>query len=142
MDPSTDLGHGLGSELGLNELSALAPIVKHLGAYGSALVLALILGFRLLKSYLEYKQARDSKTGSDHEALTELIDTVAENEAKDTEEEKAIIDSVKSLTQEIDEIKDSQIEIRRELMRIQRMLLDRDEGVRSNSHSDSHPLDP
>jgi len=140
MEASTDLGHGFVSELGVNELSALAPIVKHLGAYGTGLVLALILGFRLLKSYLEYKRARDQ---NDSESVSEddlnaLVDIVTENESKDAEEEQAIIDSVQALKQEIDDIKDSQIEIRRELMRIQRMLLDRHE----DASSDTHTLDP
>lgn len=121
----------------IQDLGALAPIAEHLGAFGTGLVVALILIFRLLKSWIEYRRSKQAADQPDPAEIETLIEMVAENEEEDAKEEAEIIDSVQSLTQEVQQIRDTQIEIRRELLRIQRILIHSE-----NENSDSHSLDP
>ena len=123
----------------IQDLGALAPIAEHLGAVGTGLVVALVLCFRLLKSWVEYKRAKKESTQSSSEDVETLIEMVAENEEKDAHEETQIIVSVQELTNEVHEIRETQIEIRRELLRIQRILI---HSNTENASSDSHTLDP
>lgn len=124
----------------IQDLGALAPIAEHLGALGTGLVVALILIFRLLKSWIEYRRSkRDADQSSDSADIETLIEMVAENEEEDAKEDAEIIDSVQTLTNEVSEIRETQLEIRRELLRIQRILI---HSENENADSDSHSLDP
>ena len=69
----------------INLEQLIAPIAQHLGAVGTGIVVALVLVFRLLKSWLEYKRARDESNGSSDssEEIETLMEIVAENEEED-----------------------------------------------------------
>lgn len=126
----------------IQDLGALAPIAQHLGAVGTGLVVALVLVFRLLKSWIEYKRARDAeqnKTPSSEE-LDALLELVTENEVEDEKEERAILDSVHTLSEEVRDLRDAQCELRREMKRIQHMIADH--ACQSDANSDTHELDP
>ena len=116
--------------------SLITSIAQHLGAVGTGIVVFLVLGFRLMKAWIEYKRAKDD-TPVKSEELETLIELVAENDEEHDKQETEIIESVKSLTQEIRDIRDIQIELRREVRRLQRIVTDE----KYNADTDSHPLD-
>lgn len=128
----------------INLEQLITPIAQHLGAVGTGLVVSLVLVFRLLKSWLEYKRTRDESANAEasHEELEALMEIVAENETQDAEDEAAIIESVNTLSQEVAIIRETQIELRREIRRLQRIAIDQREGVTISADSDMHDLDP
>jgi len=94
-------------------LQHLAPIAQKIGAVGTAVIVGLILLFRLLKQYLEYRATRAEATRTiDAESEVEtLLEIVAEDEAEDAE----LITRVDSLSSEL-------AEVRRELNDLKRSL--------------------
>tara|TARA_Y100000114_G_C11749742_1_gene323599 strand:- start:565 stop:957 length:393 start_codon:yes stop_codon:yes gene_type:complete len=127
----------------INLEQLIAPIAQHLGAVGTGIVVALVLVFRLLKSWLEFKRARDAaeNENSSSEEIETLMEIVAENETEDAKEEAAIIESVNTLSEEVATIRDAQNELRREIRRLQRIAVDQNEMTIS-ADSDMHDLDP
>jgi len=117
--------------------SLITSIAQHLGAVGTGIVVFLVLGFRLMKAWIEYKRAKDDTAPVKSEELETLIELVAENDEEHDKQETEIMESVKSLTEEIRDIKEIQIELRREVRRLQRIVTDE----KYNADTDSHPLD-
>jgi len=118
--------------------SLITSIAQHLGAVGTGVVVFLVLGFRLMKAWIEYKRAKEDTVPTvKSEELETLIELVAENDEEHDKQETEIMESVKSLTEEIRDIRDIQIELRREVRRLQRIVTDE----KYNADTDSHPLD-
>tara|TARA_S200002703_G_scaffold31266_1_gene27268 strand:+ start:1159 stop:1461 length:303 start_codon:yes stop_codon:yes gene_type:complete len=83
-------------------LEQLAPVAEKLGAWGTGVVVALILTFRLLKQWIEYRRARNEASG---ESTASEVDALLEMVVEDEQEDAELIGRVDSITVEIAEIR-------------------------------------
>lgn len=83
-------------------LEQLAPVAEKLGAWGTGVVVALILVFRLLKQWIEYRRARNEANG---ESTASEVDALLEMVVEDEQEDAELIGRVDSMTAEIAEIR-------------------------------------
>lgn len=85
------------------DLQQLAPIAEKIGAWGTGAIVALILIFKLLKQWLEYRATRAEadkslNSESEVEALLEIV-------AEDEEEDEKLITRVDTITEELAQIR-------------------------------------
>jgi len=95
------------------DLQQLAPVAEKLGAWGTGVLVGLILLFKLLKQWLEYRKTQAEtkqsiNTESEVEALLEIV-------AEDESEDEALKERVDSLTEELNGLKIELNELKKSL---------------------------
>ena len=99
-------------ELETESVKHLAPLIEKIGAVGTATIVALILIFKLLKQWLEYRATRAEAINAPSESDVEtLLEIVADDEQEDAE----LIARVDSLTEELKELKRDLARLKQEL---------------------------
>ena len=99
-------------ELETESIKHLAPLIEKIGAIGTAVIVALILIFKLLKQWLEYRATRAETTNTSSSSDVEtLLEIVADDEQEDAE----LIARVDSLSEELKAIKREFEQLKRDL---------------------------